>query len=218
MSKSELPSSLKYKLICEFDCVLGLDLDKTLFPDSNLLRDSISERDLLRKSTFTENNDAKKQQLYARMDSQRSALFEKGLVVRDQFPNSILIPRNYEFETAKTWNMVSSSSDVISQIKNESQVDFVSRSPRILFCLQYFLVISTIPQKKPPPSEETPLVSGQLETRGGFLLWAPKAPSSVLPKESGRRRRPVRCPQKKPPLFRGRSKQGGFLLWNYTDI
>ena len=124
MSKSELPSSLKYKLICEFDSVLGLDLDESFFPDSNLLRDSISERDLLRKSTFTEKNDVKKQQLYAKMDSQRSVLFEKGLVVRDQFPNSIVIPRNYEFETAKTWNMVSSSSDVISQIKNKSQVDF----------------------------------------------------------------------------------------------
>ena len=67
-------------------------------------------------------------------------------------------------------------------------------------------------QKKPP------LFRGSWK-QVGFLLWAPKAPSSVLPKESGRRRRPVRCPQKKPPLVSGQMEtRGGFLLWNYTDI
>jgi cysteinyl-tRNA synthetase len=123
MSKSELPSFLKYKLICEFDRVLGLDLDKIL-PNSSFLRDSISERHLLRKRTFIEHNDTKKRQLYKTMDSQRSILFEKGLVVRDNFQNIIAIPRDYKFEKAKTWSMISSSSDVISQIGNESLVDF----------------------------------------------------------------------------------------------
>ena len=75
-------------------------------------------------------------------------------------------------------------------------VQFHRRNPRL--------------QKKPP------LVSGQLETRGVSSVGAEGAQQCFTkgirpPKAAGE------MPTEETPLFRGRSKQGGFLLWNYTD-
>ena len=115
MVRSQLPGQAKLALLLEFDCILGLSLDKV--PASYELPYDV-------RSTVDKRGALRKQADYQRADELCSSLTGSGYVVGDTPTDTRIRPKTELEKQQARWRALSCSKDGVSYLELSPQLDF----------------------------------------------------------------------------------------------